>query len=108
MPFLPSLGHDEAERPLPASGSSGLPAGMIETRYQTEIDRLTPQERLARGMAMFDWARQWIGRQILADHGPMSAERLRWEVAMRVYGNEPGTRQLIARALAQVTDDASR
>lgn len=72
---------------------------MIEERYRAEIDRLSPRERIARGMAMFDWARGWLERQIVAERGPMPPDRLRWEVALRLYGNEPGPRQLIERVL---------
>jgi len=35
------------------------------------------------------WAREWIGRQIVAEHGPMSERRLKMEVALRMYANEP-------------------
>lgn len=73
---------------------------MIEQHYQDAIDRLTPCEKIARGLAMFDWARGWISRQIVAERGPMQDERLRWEVALRLYGDEPITRKLIERHLA--------
>jgi len=72
---------------------------MIEGRYRAEIDRLSARERIARAMAMFDWARGWIGRQIVAERGAMTPDRLRWEVALRLYGSEPATRRLIERAL---------
>lgn len=81
---------------------------MIEARYQADVDRLTPRERVARGMAMFDWARQWIGRQVIAEHGEMTEERLRWEVALRLYGREPGPRRLIEGLLARMGEDVSR
>ena len=72
---------------------------MIQERYRAEIDGLSPRERIARGIAMFDWARGWIGRQIVAERGAMTPERLRWEVALRLYGSEPGARRLIERAM---------
>lgn len=78
---------------------------MIEERYQAAIDGLSPRERVARGMAMFDWARAWIGRQIVAERGPLPTERLRWEVALRLYGDEPGPRRLIERVLARMGGD---
>lgn len=74
--------------------------GMIEQHYQEEMDRLPPREKIARGLAMFDWARGWISRQIIAERGPMPDERLRWEVALRVYGDDPVVRTLIERHLA--------
>jgi hypothetical protein len=80
---------------------------MIERRYQDAIDRLPPRQKIARGFAMFDWARSWIARQIIAERGPLSAERLRWEVALRLYGEEPVTRRLIERHLAGLAHDVS-
>lgn len=80
---------------------------MIEERYRADIDRLAPRERIARGIAMFDWARAWIGRQIVAERGAMPQERLRWEVALRLYGGEPGVRRLIERAMDGLSRDVS-
>ncbi|MFM7109063.1 MAG: hypothetical protein ACKOZU_10800 [Planctomycetaceae bacterium] len=81
---------------------------MIEERYRAENDRLSPRERIARGVALFDWARAWIGRQIVAERGGMSRDRLRWEVALRLYGDEPGARRLIERALDGLGRDVPR
>jgi len=80
---------------------------LIEQRYQAEMDRLSPRERIARGIAMFDWARSWIERQIVAERGPLPEEQLRWEVALRLYGAEPGSRQLIERHLQELRTDAA-
>lgn len=73
---------------------------MIDQHYQDAIDRLTPREKIARGLAMFDWARGWISRQIVAEQGAMPHERLRWAVALRLYGDEPAMRKLIERHIA--------
>ena len=80
---------------------------MIEERYLADVDRLSPREKIARSLAMFDWARGWIGRQIVAERGPMASDRLRWEVAPRLYGNDPGPRRLIARVLDGMGRDVS-
>ncbi len=72
---------------------------IIEQRYQEAVDRLSVREKIAQSFAMFDWARSWIARQIVEERGVMDTERLRWEVALRVYGDEPGARQLIERHL---------
>ena len=79
---------------------------MIEERYEADIDRLTPRERIARGIGMFDWARGWIERQIVAERWPMARERLRWEVALRLYGDEPEPRRLIEGLLDGMGRDA--
>ena len=76
--------------------------GLIESMYQDRMDALTPKERVARAASMFQWARQAIARQTLSDSGPMSPERLKWMVAMRLYGGDKSTRALIQRALSNV------
>jgi hypothetical protein len=76
----------------------------IEQHYQSQMAALTPRERLERAAAMFQWTREMLARQILAERGPMSAERLKWEVALRQYGADPAARALIERRLADVPD----
>jgi len=57
---------------------------------------------VARAAAMFQWARETIARQITAEVGPISSERLKWLVAMRQYGSDPVTRKMIERELERV------
>jgi hypothetical protein len=78
---------------------------IIEQRYQEAVDRLSAREKLAQSFAMFDWARGWIARQIIEERGAMGAEQLRWEVALRIYGDEPAMRQLIERHLHELQHD---
>jgi len=54
----------------------GFLAMLIEQRYQEAVDRLSAREKIARGLGMFDWARGWLARQIVAEQGAISAERL--------------------------------
>jgi hypothetical protein len=77
---------------------------LVERKYEERIDALTPKERVARAAAMFQWARETIARQIVAESGPMSSERLKWLVAMRQYGAEPAVRAMIERTLERVPD----
>jgi hypothetical protein len=63
-------------------------AAFIELKYRERIDALTPMERMARASSIFQWTREAIARQIVADSGPMSSERLKWLAAMRLYGTE--------------------
>lgn len=79
----------------------------IEHRYQEAVDRLSPREKLAQSFAMFDWARGWIARQIVEERGAMGPEQLQWEVALRLYGDEPGTRQLIETHLHRLRQHVS-
>jgi hypothetical protein len=76
--------------------------GLLESKYLDRMDALTPKERVARAASMFQWARETIARQIVAAMGPMSPERLKWMVAMRQYGADQTTRELIQRALENV------
>jgi hypothetical protein len=75
---------------------------IVESHYLGRTDALTPKERVARAASMFQWAREAIARQILSDLGPMSPERLKWMVAIRQYGADRMTRELIQRALLNV------
>jgi hypothetical protein len=74
----------------------------IELKYSERIDALTPKERVARAASMFQWAREAIARQIISDQGSMSFERLKWLVAMRQYGTDSATREMIEKALENV------
>jgi hypothetical protein len=52
---------------------------------------------------MFAWARGLIEREILSHAGPLPAERLKWETAMRLYGSDATSRRLIQRMLDHVS-----
>lgn len=79
-------------------------AADIEAIYRERMAALTPKERVARAAAMFHWNREMIARQIVAEEGPMSAERLKWRVALRLYGNEPEVAAMIRGMLDNVSD----
>ncbi len=71
------------------------PLSRIEVEYRRRIDSMTISERVQRADALLSWARGFVARQILAERGPLSDERLKWEVALRQYGGDPTTRALI-------------
>ena len=75
----------------------------IEIEYRSRMDALSAKQRVARSMAMLQWTREMLARQVVADSGAMSDERLRWEVALRLYGSEPATRRMIEQRLADVS-----
>lgn len=77
---------------------------LIQQRYQNCLDALTPKERIARSIAMFHWSREFICRQIQRETGVVDPEHLKWAVAMRLYGADPRTREMIQRMLAHVSD----
>jgi hypothetical protein len=74
----------------------------IEDEYRSRMQALTPLEKVARSMAMLKWTRDAIARQIQAERGPLSNEQLKWEVALRLYGNEPSIRRMIETQLALI------
>jgi hypothetical protein len=77
-------------------------ASPIEQKYQERIDAMTPKERVARAASLFQWTRETIARQIIAKSGPMDSEQLKWRVAMRQYGADKTTREMIQKVLDNV------
>jgi len=81
---------------------SVAPLSPIEQQFRDAQERLPPHARVARAAAMFVWARGLIGRQIRSERGVMTDDRLKWEVALRLYGFDPAARALIQRKLDRV------
>jgi hypothetical protein len=80
-----------------------MTASFVEAKYQERIGELTPKQRVARTASMFEWAREAIARQIVADMGTISAERLKWLVAHRQYRASSEIRKMIERKLQSVS-----
>jgi hypothetical protein len=74
----------------------------VELEYRRRIDAMTIPERVQRAVELFVWSRDFVARQIVAEPGPLSDERLKWEVALRLYGADPAARSMIERILARV------
>ena len=74
----------------------------VELKYRERIDAMTPKERVARAASLFQWTRETIARQIVAKSGPMNTEQLKWLVAMRQYGADKNTREMIQKVLDNV------
>lgn len=75
----------------------------VEHQYDLRMDALSPQERIARSVAMLKWTRDLLARQVTAELGAISDERLKWEVAKRLYGADPTTRAMIDQRLEDVS-----
>jgi len=81
----------------------------IESAYRDAIDAMPPAERVARSAAMFQWTRQQLARQIIAERKVDGAspdidpEALKWMVALRLYGDQPVVRRLIEQRLRDVS-----
>jgi hypothetical protein len=76
---------------------------IVEQQYRSSMDALSPQDRLARCSAMLKWTRDLLARQIIVELGPMPDERLKWEVARRMYGADPAARAIIDQRLEDVS-----
>lgn len=76
---------------------------MIDEEYQSEMQSLTPKARIERCAGMLQWTREMLERQVQSELGPVSPERLKWEVAKRLYGADSAAQTLIDRKLADVS-----
>jgi hypothetical protein len=78
--------------------------GTVEFEYRKRIDAMTIAERVRRAEDLLAWTRGFLARQILKERGPLSDERLKWEVALRQYGADPIARSLIEGIRARVSE----
>ena len=76
----------------------------IDLVYRARIDSMSVVERIRRAEVLFNWSRDYLARSIVAARGPMSDDELKWEIALRQYGADPATRELID----ELRDRASR
>lgn len=74
----------------------------IEAEYNRRIDAMTPTERLQRAAGMLDWARRVVASQVIEELGDLDSERLKWEVALRMYGDSEPVRSWIEARLNRV------
>ena len=74
----------------------------IEHEHRSRIEALSGRERVSRSLAQLQWVREMIARQILSEAADLSDERLKWEVALRLYAGDPNTRRMIEKKLADV------
>lgn len=74
----------------------------IEAEYNRRIDEMTPTERLQRAAGMLDWARRIVAAQVIEELGDLEPERLKWEVARRMYGESEPVRSWIEDRLDRV------
>lgn len=84
-----------------------MQSSSIEAEYQARNDALLPKERVARALAMFQWSREMMGRQILREAAvrgvELSQEELKLRVGLRVYRGEPAVVALIERRLDELS-----
>ncbi len=75
---------------------------LVEEVYQQRIAAMTPAEKFRRMHEMLFWVRDLYARQLREKLGDISEERLKWEVALRQYGGDRRTRELIEGKLRDV------
>jgi hypothetical protein len=75
---------------------------LVEEIYQQRIAAMTPAEKIRRMHELLYWMRDLYARQLREKLGEISEERLKWEVALRQYGGDPRTRELIEQRLRNV------
>ena len=78
----------------------------IDAEYRRRIAAMTPKERLARTAAMLAWTRRQMAARIRKEQPGLSGERLRWEVALRMYESESEVVAMIKRHLANVESNS--
>ncbi len=82
----------------------------IEELYNEAIDAMTPAERFGRSAAMFEWTREQIARQIIAERKrngettELGPHALKLMVGLRMYASDPLVCQWIERRLKHVSD----
>ena len=79
------------------------PPNAVEALYRERIARMTIAERVQRAAALFEWSRGFVARQVVAEIGALPGERLKWEVALRLYGADPRARSMIERMLSRAS-----
>ncbi len=76
----------------------------IDFLYQRSVSAMTAREKIAKAIELFNWSREFIGREIRKSHPNASDERLKLLVALRMYGTDEKTRELIEDLLVNVPD----
>ncbi len=67
----------------------------VEAEYRARVDAMSVVERIQRTEALFNWSRDYIVRSIVQARGQVSERELKRELALRQYGADPATRELI-------------
>ena len=77
---------------------------IVEDAYQRSLDEMTPTERMARVEGYLSWTRDLIARQVRRELGDdVADERIRWEVALRMYESNTQIAALIREQIARIS-----
>lgn len=75
---------------------------LVEETYRAAVDAMTPAQKNMQMLELNRWAHWNSERCITAERGPSSANEMKWDVALWIYGRSPVCRQLIKEQLARV------
>lgn len=78
--------------------------GDVAEHYEAHMRALSAKDRMARSMAMLQWSREVVSRQVISELGPLQPARLKLEIAKRVYRGDAFVCQLIDQELAKYSD----
>jgi hypothetical protein len=76
---------------------------VVEQRHRQVIDQMTPAQRVKRAAEMWNWARDVIARQVREEFGELSEKAMKYQIALRFYGNDPKMRRLLEEFRARVS-----
>ena len=77
---------------------------IVEDTYQQAIDEMPAFQKMARLEGFLYWTRNLIARKVRSELGSeVSDERVRWEVALQMYGADPRMEKLIREQIARVS-----
>lgn len=81
----------------------GQSQSIAQAAYQQAIDKMPGTKKMARVEGMLSWTRNVIARRVRAELGDqISEQRLRLEVALRMYQGDPKTVRMIRELVAHV------
>jgi hypothetical protein len=76
---------------------------LVEQAYREAVDRMTPAEKIRRAGEMLRFARRVVATQLQKEKGELAPQQLRWEVALRLYGQSKQLHALIEEQLRHVS-----
>ena len=76
----------------------------IQKQFDSNIASMSPAERVARMNAMFNWARELIGRLVRKVHPEASEEQLKLLVALRMYSGDRAIHKMLEQQLDNVSN----
>ncbi len=76
----------------------------IQKQFDSNIASMSPAERVTRMNAMFNWARELIGRLVRKEHPEASEEQLKLLVALRMYSGDRAIHKMLEQQLDNVSN----